>query len=195
MRAQVLKLFFNFLTIFNKIQFLLFRHDFVCTTFTGLCKSILESLVLDFSFPLNCSFLSYLLPQYQQKGDFSLQTTEFSVLLGVQRRMHPYQWKLCSTPSPPPPPPPGKIPSPVHFPHNIFIPLNKVFHFYFIFILFAFFYLHLHTQVVLILILIDAQYFHNVVVSFEKGLNGQNHSSSDSHHPIKSLPQQNFPYP
>ena len=139
MRAQVLKLFFNFLTIFNKIQILLLRHDFVCTTFTGLCKSILKSLVLDFSFPLNCSFLSYLLPQYQQKGDFSLQTTEFSVLLGVQRRMHPHQWKMCSSPSPPPPPPPGKIPSPVHFPHNMFIPPNKVFHFYFIFILFAFF--------------------------------------------------------
>ena len=40
----------------------------------------------------------------------------------------------------------------------------------------------LNTQVMLILILIDVQYLHNVIFSFEKGLNGQNHSSSDSHH-------------
>ena len=42
----------------------------------------------------------------------------------------------------------------------------------------------------LILILIDVQYSQKAVFSFEKGLNGQNHSSG-SHHPIKS-PQQNF---
>ena len=35
----------------------------------------------------------------------------------------------------------------------------------------------------LILILIDVQYLQNVVFSFEKGLNVQNHSLSDSHHP------------
>ena len=28
--------------------------------------------------------------------------------------------------------------------------------------------------------------------SFEEGQNGQNHSSSDTHHPIKNSPQQNF---
>ena len=37
----------------------------------------------------------------------------------------------------------------------------------------------------LILILTDVQYSQNVVFGFEKGLNVQNHTSSDSHHPIK----------
>ena len=36
----------------------------------------------------------------------------------------------------------------------------------------------------LVLVLIDVRYIQNVVVSFEKGSNGQNHTSSDSHHPI-----------
>ena len=36
-----------------------------------------------------------------------------------------------------------------------------------------------------ILILINVQYLQNVVFSFEKGLNGQNYSSSDFHHLIK----------
>ena len=36
----------------------------------------------------------------------------------------------------------------------------------------------------LVLVRIDVQYIENVVVSFEKGSNAQNHSSSDSHHPI-----------
>ena len=40
----------------------------------------------------------------------------------------------------------------------------------------------LNTQVMLILILIDVQYLQNVIFSFEKGLNGQNYSSSGSHH-------------
>ena len=40
----------------------------------------------------------------------------------------------------------------------------------------------------LIVILIDAQYLQNVFFSFEKGSNGQNHSSSDSNHPIKKSP-------
>ena len=40
----------------------------------------------------------------------------------------------------------------------------------------------LHTQVMLILILIDVQYLNNVVFSFEKYSNGQNHSSSGPHH-------------
>ena len=44
------------------------------------------------------------------------------------------------------------------------------------------------TQVMLILILFDAQYSQNAVVSFEKGLNCQNHSSSCSHHPVKKIP-------
>ena len=45
----------------------------------------------------------------------------------------------------------------------------------------------------LILVLIDVQYIQNVVFSFEKASNGQNHSSSDSHHPITPPPlQQNF---
>ena len=45
-----------------------------------------------------------------------------------------------------------------------------------------------HTQVMLILILIDVQYSQNVVFSFAKGLNCQNHFSSGSHHPVKKLP-------
>ena len=40
----------------------------------------------------------------------------------------------------------------------------------------------------LILILIDVQYIQNVVFSFEKSSNGQNHSSSDSHHPTTHTP-------
>ena len=49
----------------------------------------------------------------------------------------------------------------------------------------------------LILISIDVQYLQNVVFSFEKCSNGQNHSLSDSHLPIKkSHPphQQNFQF-
>ena len=37
----------------------------------------------------------------------------------------------------------------------------------------------------LILILVDVQLLQNVVFSFETALNGQNHSSSDSHYLIK----------
>ena len=43
----------------------------------------------------------------------------------------------------------------------------------------------------LILILIDFQFLHNVAFSFEKDSNGQNHSSSGSHHPINNSPQYN----
>ena len=39
----------------------------------------------------------------------------------------------------------------------------------------------------LILILIEVQHLHNVVCSFEKLLNRQNHSPSDSHHCIKKI--------
>ena len=42
----------------------------------------------------------------------------------------------------------------------------------------------LYTQAMLILILINVQYLQNVVFSFENGLNGQNHPSSDSYHLI-----------
>ena len=47
----------------------------------------------------------------------------------------------------------------------------------------------------LIFILIKLQYLRNVVFSFEKGSHGQNHSLSDSHHPIKKSSPQNFPLP
>ena len=47
----------------------------------------------------------------------------------------------------------------------------------------------------LILILINVQYLQSVVSSNEKSLNGQNHSSSDSHQQIKNPIQQNFQYP
>ena len=40
----------------------------------------------------------------------------------------------------------------------------------------------------LILILINVQYLQKIVFSFEKGSNGQNHSSSGSHYPIKKSP-------
>ena len=42
----------------------------------------------------------------------------------------------------------------------------------------------LYKQIMLILILINVQYLQNVFFSFEKGLNGQNHSSSDFYHLI-----------
>ena len=45
----------------------------------------------------------------------------------------------------------------------------------------------------LILILNDVQYLQNVAFSFEKGSNGQNHSSSDSHHLMKKFPLAKFP--
>ena len=41
----------------------------------------------------------------------------------------------------------------------------------------------------LILVLIDVQYIQNLVCSIEKSLNCQNHSSSDSHHPITHTPR------
>ena len=47
----------------------------------------------------------------------------------------------------------------------------------------------------LILILIDSQYLQNAVLSFEKGSNGQMQCSSDSNHPIKKFPLQNFLLP
>ena len=40
----------------------------------------------------------------------------------------------------------------------------------------------------LILILIDVQYSKNIVFSFEKFSNGQNHSFSGSHHLVKKSP-------
>ena len=53
----------------------------------------------------------------------------------------------------------------------------------------------LYTQVMLILILIDVQYLQNIACGFEKGSNGQNHSSSGSHHLIKKSFKQNSPLP
>ena len=47
----------------------------------------------------------------------------------------------------------------------------------------------------LTLILIDLQYKQNVAFNFEKGLNGQNCSSSDSYNTTKKSVQQNFPLP
>ena len=46
----------------------------------------------------------------------------------------------------------------------------------------------LYTKVRTILILINVWYLQNVNFSLEKSSNGQNHSSSGSHHPIKNLP-------
>ena len=40
----------------------------------------------------------------------------------------------------------------------------------------------------LILILIDVQYSQEAVFSFEEGLNCQNHFSSGSPHPVKTIP-------
>ena len=53
----------------------------------------------------------------------------------------------------------------------------------------------MYTQVILILILIDVQYLQNIAFSFEKSLNGQNHSSAHSEHPIKNPPAAKFPIP
>ena len=44
----------------------------------------------------------------------------------------------------------------------------------------------------LILIVIDVQYLQNVVLRFEEGSNGQNHSSSNTYHLIKN-PLATFP--
>ena len=46
------------------------------------------------------------------------------------------------------------------------------------------------TQIMIVLVLIDVQYSHNAVFSFEKFLNRQNQSSSDSHQLVKKSPQQ-----
>ena len=96
-----------------------------------------------------------------------------------------HQPNVCSSPHQTPPPP-----SP--FPHRQkFILPTKQFIFSYnhcsctIFILTL---NYLYIEVVLILILIDVQYLQNVVFRFKKGLNGQNHSLSDSHHPIKKYP-------
>ena len=51
-------------------------------------------------------------------------------------------------------------------------------------------FVHTGHASLLILILIDVKYLQNIVFSFEKGLNGQNHSSSGSHHPVKKFPPQ-----
>ena len=47
----------------------------------------------------------------------------------------------------------------------------------------------------LTLILIDLQYEQDIVFNFEKGSNGQNHSSSDFHNTTKKSTQQNFQLP
>ena len=52
-----------------------------------------------------------------------------------------------------------------------------------------------YIQAMLILILIYIQYLQNVVFSFEKGSNGQNHSSSGSHHQIKKISPAKNPIP
>ena len=52
------------------------------------------------------------------------------------------------------------------------------------------------TQVMLVLILIiNVEYLQNNVFGFETGLNGQNHSLSDSHCLIKEFPLVRFPFP
>ena len=45
----------------------------------------------------------------------------------------------------------------------------------------------------LILILMNVKYLQDVALSFEKSLNGQNHSSSGSHHPIEKSRPAKFP--
>ena len=96
--------------------------------------------------------------------------------------------------SPPHSPPPGKIPP------SRCTPPNKIFIFSFtcshcsciIFVLISY---SLYTQVVPILILIDVQYLQKAVFCLEKGLNGQNRSSSGSHLPIKKSPPAKFLIP
>ena len=97
--------------------------------------------------------------------------------------------------SPPHSPPPGKIP-----PSRCIKSPNKIFIFSFscshcsiiIFVLISY---SLYTQVVPILILIDVQYLQKAVFCFEKGLNGQNHSSSGSHLLIKKSTPAKFLIP
>ena len=102
-----------------------------------------------------------------------VQEAQFSLLGGWGESPH---WsQICSFP------PPGKIP-----PQQI--PLTKAVVFGPVPFLFLTSY-SLYTQVLQILIFIDIQYiFTNVVFSFEKGQNSQNHFSSDSHHQSRIPP-------
>ena len=125
----------------------------------------------------------------------------------------PHQAKICS----PPPLPAGEIPPPpsthtppnqifISFPPKINPPTKKNFLNYnpiktsFLAVVIApvpFMFLvsySFDTQVMLILILIEVQYSQNAVLSFEKSLNHQNHSSG-SHQPLPSPPQAKFLIP
>ena len=53
----------------------------------------------------------------------------------------------------------------------------------------------MYTRVIPILIFINVQYLQNVIFSFEKGSNSQNHSTLGSHQPIKKIPLHKFPIP
>ena len=84
-------------------------------------------------------------------------------------------------------PPPEKISSPVDSLHQILPPstkgfftlLNNNFHCSCtIFILTSY---SLYAQVILILILIDVPYLHNVIFSFEKRMNDQNRTSTNTY--------------
>ena len=71
---------------------------------------------------------------------------------------------------------------------TIYIYIFIYIYIYYIYIYFILISYSLDTQVMLILILIYVQYWQKAVLSFEKGSNRQNHSSSGSLHPVKYSP-------
>ena len=89
------------------------------------------------------------------------------------------------------PPPPNFYPPPLNI--NFYVLIQEKLHFFLcgwchccctIFILTLY---SLYTIAVLVLILINVQCLQNVVFSFEKGSNSQNHSLSVSQKPIKNF--------
>ena len=88
-----------------------------------------------------------------------VQETQFSLLVGWGESLH--QPKICSFP------PPGKI-HPQQTPPTEAVAIGRV-----PFLFLASY--SLYIQILRILIFIDIQYLQNVVFSFEKGQNSQNH--------------------
>ena len=120
-------------------------------------------------------------PNWDQNARFSLLSKRYR--------------KICSFSLPPH----GKIPSFVESPTKFLSPSTKYqipcFYLFscshccyniFLFSILTL-YSSLYTQAMLILILINVHWLQKVVSSFEKGSNSQNHSSSDSHNPIKNF--------
>ena len=127
----------------------------------------------------------------------------YEVIKSFRKSLNPAKNLLILLPEgTPPPPPPEDSP----LPHQIFIssyqrlirstkktiscynPINALFFSCSQCTIFALISYSFYIRVMLILILIDVQYSQKAVFSFEKGLSGQNYSSSGSHHLEKNPP-------